>query len=47
MRALKCPECKTEFSWYTSRCSKCGKDLEDRKSYKGSFDSSVFKDLKK
>ncbi|HEY8908858.1 MAG TPA: DUF3795 domain-containing protein [Desulfosporosinus sp.] len=29
----KCPECQTDFSWYTSKCTKCGKDLDKIKDY--------------
>ena len=43
----KCPECKTEFSWYTSNCSKCGKDLEEIKGYESVFDKTIFDYLMK
>lgn len=29
----KCPECQTNFSWYTANCTNCGKDLEKIKDY--------------
>jgi hypothetical protein len=29
----KCPECQTNFAWYTPTCIKCGKDLEQLKDY--------------
>ena len=29
----KCPECQTDFSWYTPKCTKCGKDLDKTKDY--------------
>ncbi|WP_088226162.1 DUF3795 domain-containing protein [Desulfosporosinus sp. FKB] len=29
----KCPECQTDFSWYTHKCIKCGKDLDKIKDY--------------
>jgi len=32
----RCPDCKTEFSWYTNKCKKCGKNLTES-SYKFSF----------
>lgn len=38
----KCPDCQTDFSWYTTHCSKCGKDLGDLKPYRNSFDGSIF-----
>jgi len=25
----KCPECDTNFSWYSARCNKCGKNLNE------------------
>ncbi len=43
----KCPECQTDFSWYTAQCSKCGKDLRGIKGYKNQFDKSIFDYLKK
>lgn len=38
----KCPDCQTDFSWYTTHCSKCGKDLGYLKPYRNSFDGSIF-----
>jgi hypothetical protein len=32
-KAWKCPECQTEFSWYTKICANCGKDLEKIKDF--------------
>lgn len=29
----KCPECQTDFSFYTPKCIKCGKDLDKIKDY--------------
>ena len=32
----RCPDCNTEFSWYTNKCKNCGKNLKEY-SYKFSF----------
>lgn len=45
VKLWKCPECQTEFSWYAAKCSKCGKDLDKVKSFKGYFDKSIFQEL--
>lgn len=29
----QCPECNTGFSWYTEKCTNCGRDLEQLKDY--------------
>lgn len=42
----QCPDCQTDFSWYATHCSKCGKDLSENKPYKNIFDKSVFQILK-
>lgn len=41
----KCPDCSTGYAWYTTHCSKCGKDLGDLKPYKNAFDTSIFQML--
>jgi acetyl esterase/lipase len=38
----KCPDCQTDYTWYGTHCSNCGKDLGDIKKYKNSFDKSIF-----
>ena len=38
----KCPDCQTDYTWYGTHCSNCGKDLGDLKSYKNAFDKSIF-----
>ena len=38
----KCPECRTDYTWYATHCSNCGKDLGDRKPYRNTFDKSIF-----
>ena len=38
----KCPDCQTDYTWYATHCSKCGKDLGDLKPYRNSFDGSIF-----
>ncbi|MFZ5645635.1 MAG: DUF3795 domain-containing protein [Bacillota bacterium] len=42
----KCPDCQTDFSWYTTKCSKCGKDLEKIMDYEKTFDKSIFEGIK-
>lgn len=32
-RIWRCPECQTESSWYTTNCTKCGKDLSETKDF--------------
>lgn len=29
----RCPDCQTRFSWYSSTCGKCGRELESLKAY--------------
>ncbi|MEN6389152.1 MAG: DUF3795 domain-containing protein [Syntrophomonas sp.] len=41
----KCPNCQTDYSWYATHCSNCGKDLGEIKPYKNTFDKSVFQML--
>jgi len=38
----KCPDCQTDYTWYGTHCSNCGKDLGEVKAYKNSFDKSIF-----
>ena len=38
----KCPDCQTDYTWYATNCSTCGKDLGDSKPYRNSFDKSIF-----
>jgi len=40
----KCPECGTGFSWYTKRCTQCGKDLKPY-SFRFSFLNSTIMKL--
>jgi hypothetical protein len=40
----KCPNCKTDFSWYTDTCSECSTDLTEIKGYKD-FDKKIFESL--
>jgi predicted esterase len=42
----KCPDCQTDYTWYATHCSNCGKDLGDLKPYKNTFDTSVFQMMK-
>ncbi|MEN6460337.1 MAG: DUF3795 domain-containing protein, partial [Syntrophomonas sp.] len=37
-----CPDCQTDYTWYATHCSNCGKDLGDSKPYNNTFDKSVF-----
>jgi hypothetical protein len=30
----KCPECGTDFSWYTKTCGNCGRELESEKEFR-------------
>ncbi len=32
-RIWKCPDCQTDFSLYTPKCKKCGRDLDKIKDY--------------
>jgi len=41
----KCPDCSTDYAWYTTHCSNCGKDLGDSKPFKNAFDKSIFQML--
>ncbi len=38
----KCPDCQTDYTWYATNCSNCGKELGESKPYKNTFDKSVF-----
>lgn len=38
----KCPDCQSDYSWYATHCTQCGKDLGDLKPYRNSFDKSIF-----
>ncbi|MDD2620220.1 MAG: DUF3795 domain-containing protein [Syntrophomonadaceae bacterium] len=38
----KCPDCQTDYTWYATHCSGCGKELGELKSYRNSFDPSIF-----
>jgi hypothetical protein len=40
----KCPDCQTDFSWYTDNCSKCGRDLTEIKGFKN-YDKKIFEYL--
>lgn len=38
----RCADCQIGYSWYSTHCSNCGKDLQDLKPYKSTFDKSIF-----
>lgn len=38
----KCPDCRTDYTWYATYCSNCGRELSDLKNYKNVFDKSIF-----
>ena len=37
----KCPDCKTEYTWYGVNCKNCGRELDSLKPYKNAFNKDI------